>query len=149
MRQVVVALTASLALAAVGCGGDAAERTRGQVPSGSAYTFPPAPAVVDGPLDPEVDSALDRLLPAALVGVLHRGVLQTIADSRDPRLAWLVSGLLRFYQGAGLEEDALVSGFELLTGVDPRDDPLFDSGSWRTVTDYLIAWDLPAPPKYR
>ena len=57
--------------------------------------------------------------------------------------------LLRFYQSSRVEEGALVDAFERLTGVDPRDDPLFRGGSWRTVTDHLIAWDTPAPPGYR
>jgi len=71
-----------------------------------------------------------------------------IAESRDARLGWLVSDLLRFYQG-GVEERQLVSAFQQLTGVDVRKDPLISEGSWRVVTDHLIAWDLPAPPRYR
>jgi hypothetical protein len=98
---------------------------------------------------PTVDVALDRLLPQAQVGVFDRELLATIADSRDPRLAWLVSDLLRFYQGSSLEENALVDAFEQLTGVDVRSDPLFTNGAWGVVTDHLIAWDLPAPPRYR
>jgi len=134
---------ALLCLVVVGCGGSEAERTRG------AYAFPPAPEAPNGPLDPEVAGAIDTLLPQALVGVFDRGMFAPIADSGDARLAWLVSDLLRFYQSSRLEEDALVDAFEKLTGVDPRDDPQFESGSWRTVTDHLIAWDTPAPPGYR
>jgi len=150
VRQTVGALTAALLLAAVGCAGeDEGERTRGQAASESAYTFPPAPAVSSQALAPTVDAALDRILPQARVGVLDRELLATIAASHDPRLAWLVSDLLRFYQGASLEEDALVDAFEELTGVDVRSDPLFTDGAWRVVTDHLIAWDSPAPPRYR
>ena len=150
MKATVAVLATSALLAVAGCGGDSeSESTRGQVATGSSYTFPKAPRVVQGPLDPKIDAAITRLLPPALVGVLDREVLATIAESRDPRLGWLVSDLLRFYQGAPLEDDALVAAFEKLTAVDVSSDPLFADGSWRVVTDHLIAWDLPAPPRYR
>lgn len=136
---------ASLALVClvVGCGGSGTQRMR------DGYAFPPAPETRTGPLDPEVARTIDTLLPQARVGVFDRGLFAPIAESGDARLAWLVSDLLRFYQSSRLEEDALVDAFEKLTGFDPRDDPLFESGSWRTVTDHLIAWDTPAPPRYR
>ena len=131
-------------LAVTACGG-----SDGGAPSREGYTFPPSPDAPDRPLEPEVSEAIDKLLPQACVGVFARELLEPIASSGDPRLAGLVSDLLRFYQSSRLEEDALVDTFEQLTGVDPRDDPLFASGSWRTVTDHLIAWDTPAPPRYR
>jgi hypothetical protein len=118
-------------------------------PARSGYTFPQAPAAPDVPLEPRVAAAIDKLLPEARVGVLDLGLLETIAGSGDSRLAWLVSDLLRFYQASRVEEAALVDAFEQLTGVDPRGDPLFAAGSWRTVTDHLLAWDTPAPPGYR
>jgi hypothetical protein len=83
------------------------------------------------------------------VGVFDLGLFEPIAASGDARLAWLVADLLRFYQGSRVEERALVDAFRKLTGVDPRDDPLFERGAWRTVVDHLIAWDTPAPPGYR
>ena len=131
-------------LAAIGCGGGDRER-----PTRSGYSFPPAPSAPTGPLDREVARVIDTLLPQARVGVFDRGLFAPIAESGDARLAWLVADLLRFYQASRLEEAALVDAFETLTGVDPRADPLFEAGSWRTVTDHLIAWDTPAPPGYR
>lgn len=149
VRTTVCALVLSAGLAGAGCSADdAVERTRGQAASGASYTFPAAPEVPAGPLASEVANAIDELLPPALVGVLDREVLGKVTASQDPRVAWLVSDLLRFYQGSTVEEDALVDAFELLTGLDPRSDPLFDSGSWRAITDHLLAWDIPAPPRY-
>lgn len=143
MRSLAV-LVSLCALLVVGCGGsDGETRMRG------AYSFPPAPDTPSGPLDPEVARAVDALLPQARVGVFDLGRFAPIANAGDARLAWLVSDLLRFYQASRVEENALVEAFEKLTGVDPRADPLFESGSWRAVTDHLIAWDLPAPPRYR
>lgn len=138
--RALVALVSVCLLA--GCGGDSR-------PERSGYAFPPAPRAASGPLAPEVARALDTLLPQARVGVFDLGLFQPIAESGDARLAWLVADLLRFYQSSRVEERALVDAFERLTGVDPRGDPLFAAGSWRTVTDHLIAWDTPAPPGYR
>ncbi|MBA3401955.1 MAG: DUF3179 domain-containing protein [Actinobacteria bacterium] len=150
MRLAVGVLTASLALTALGCSGEEErERTRGNATPGSAYAFPQAPTVPVGPLDPEIDAAITRLLPPALGGVLDTEVLGRIAKSGDARLGWLVSDLLRFYQESTVENDALVSAFMRLTGVDVRSDPLFADGSWRAVTDHMLAWDLPAPPRYQ
>lgn len=140
---VVVAL---VALLLVGCGGDG---DGGDGPGASDYAFPDAPAVSDRPLAPAVDDALGALLRSAVaVGGLDGQALASVAASRDPRLAWLVSDLLRFAQG-GEPEERLVAAFERLTGVDPRDDPSFAESAWRSVTDHLIAWDTPAPPGYR
>lgn len=137
-------IVAALCLVAVGCaGGDDPALVR------DGYSFPPAPAAPVGPLAPDVARAIDTLLPQARVGVLDLGLFEPIAESGDARVAWLVADLLRFYQSSRVEETALVDAFEQLTGVDPRRDPLFEAGSWRTVADHLIAWDTPAPPRYR
>ena len=129
-------------VAVAGCGGSSSEP-----PGRGTYAFPAAPDAPTGPLDPAVAKAVDRLLPQARVGVFDLGLFETIAESGDARLAWLVADLLRFYQSSRVEEAALVAAFERLTGVDPRNDPFFEAGSWRTVTDHLIAWDTPAPPR--
>jgi len=142
MRSLAGVVALCLAVA-VGCGGDDSPSTRG------GYSFPPAPEAPGGLLDPEVAGAIDTLLPQARVGVFDRALFAPIAESGDARLAWLVSDLLRFYQSSRLEEATLVDAFDKLTGIDPRDDPQFESGSWRTITDHLIAWDTPAPPGYR
>ncbi|MEO5704734.1 MAG: DUF3179 domain-containing (seleno)protein, partial [Candidatus Limnocylindrales bacterium] len=42
-----------------------------------------------------------------------------------------------------------VEAFQRLTGVNPRTDPAFGNRAWTSLTDLLIAWDLPAPPGYR
>lgn len=58
---------------------------------------------------------------------------------------------LRRYCGARPRRwvKARVAAFTRLTGVDPRADPAFVDSSWQSVTNHLIAWDLPAPPGYR
>lgn len=101
-----------------------------------------------GDLEPEVGEALNRLIAAFVDGSLDHEALQIVSSSEDARLAWLVSDLLRFTQG-GATADALVDAFASLTGFDPRRDDRFGAVPWLSVTNLLIAWDLPAPPGYR
>jgi len=88
------------------------------------------------------------LVSALAEGSLDRRALDVVAATDDPRLAWFVSDLLRFVQ-SGPEQDALVTAFRRLTGADARDDPRFAQSPWVSITNHLIAWDLPAPPGYR
>lgn len=148
MRLVAGAFVATLLLVVSGCAGGREDEARAPTTSEPAYSFPDPPIVIDRPLEQRVDGALSQLLPEAAVGILDPELLNVIGDSPDARLGWLVSDLLRFYQG-GVEEGQLVTAFERLTGVDVRKDRHFSDGAWRVVTDHLIAWDLPAPPGYR
>jgi hypothetical protein len=95
-----------------------------------------------------VDAALSRLFAAAAAGTLDRRALDVVAGSRDSRLGWLLSDLLRF-SFEPESEQALVAAFETLSRTDVRSHPSFRESPWRTITDHLIAWDLPAPPRYR
>ena len=68
--------------------------------------------------------------------------LAEIAEAKDPRLAWLISDLLRFAGSRQLTETLAVGATELL-GVQ-----ISGENSWGILTDHLIAWDIPAPPDY-
>ena len=148
MGSTILAVAVSLAVAAAGCS-EAPQQDSGEKPvSQAGYTFPSPPPAVAGPVAPAVREAVTRLLDFAVGDVIDANSLATLGESRDARLGWLVSDLLRFYQGSPADE-RLVDAFGRLTGVDVRADPRFGEGSWRTVTDDLIAWDTPAPPGYR
>lgn len=95
-----------------------------------------------------MNATLDTFVAAIVAGGFDDAALDTIAASGDARIGWLVSDLLRFLQGGGRQE-ALMAAFERLTDVDLRDTPGFAASPWKSVTDVLIAWDLPAPPTYR
>ncbi|MDQ3344874.1 MAG: DUF3179 domain-containing protein [Chloroflexota bacterium] len=110
--------------------------------------WPPVPDAPTGALDQDVSDGLDRLIPSITAGSLDADALDLVAGSRDARLAWLISDMLRFTQG-GLAEQALAEAFTELTGVDPRADDRFGAITWLAVTNLLIGWDLPAPPDYR
>ena len=94
--------------------------------------------------DPALDEALDRVfgdtLSTAGFATTERDALQAIEDSGDPRLAWYIADLLRFF---GSSQGSLVTTAETLTGLE-----LSDVSPWGDLTDHLIAWDVPAPPGY-
>jgi hypothetical protein len=143
-----VAVAATLVLS--GCLGEEDER-RGEPAAAderTVYDYPPPRAGPAGELKPEVERALSELMSGAAAGALDRDALAVVARSGDPRLAWLLSDLLRFTLDGGAES-TLVSTFTRLTGVDIRRDPAFADSAWKSLTNHLIAWDLPAPPDYR
>ncbi len=108
--------------------------------------FGAAPDVPDGPLSPAVKEAIDTVF----VQTAQQGTwgpdqsiaLSTLASSGDPRVAWLISDLMRFASGAQLGS-ILAEAAATLLGIDPpRQNP------WGVTTDHLIAWDIPEPPDY-
>ncbi|MEM6385218.1 MAG: DUF3179 domain-containing (seleno)protein [Pseudomonadota bacterium] len=108
--------------------------------------FGTPPAVPDGPLSPAMQFAL-RVAFVDSVALSTWDENQTlalaeIAKSEDPRLAWLISDLMRFVPSRQLN-GALTNAAGQLLG---RQMPL--ENSWGVVTDHLIAWDIPAPPEY-
>ncbi|MGH2823700.1 MAG: DUF3179 domain-containing (seleno)protein, partial [Thermoleophilaceae bacterium] len=150
MKPAVWAAVAAALLLAGCIGGGSDEREpqpRAPAPE-AAYTYPPAPSARTGPLDRRVERTLSRLLRQLLEGEPDGGALEAVAASRDARLGWLLSDVLRFTR-VGPAQDALVTAFGRLSGVDVRDDPSFADSAWLSVTNHLIAWDLPAPPGYR
>ena len=104
------------------------------------------PSVPDGPLS----NAMQFALRVAFIDSVSLGTwdenqnlaLAEIAKSKDPRLVWLISDMMRFVPSRQLNEDLTNAASELL-GKDFR----FEN-SWGVVTDHLLAWDIPAPPEY-
>ena len=111
------------------------------------YEFPPAPGTPTGPIDQTTVDTLEVIWAGLELGGFDGGIVASLADSQDPRLAWVLSDLLRFFY-IGDIHDGAVSGFERLTGVRVADDPVADRSGWQSVTDHLIAWDLPAFDRY-
>ncbi len=152
-----LALVVVLAFVAVACrvgddstaesvgtpGGDDVEVGADEDAGGSTTptTFPAAPTIPTGALDAAVSDDLDAIFAAAPTD-LDTDALERVAQSGDARIGWLVSDLLRFFQNAD-DMGALVDAFDDLTGV-----RVTDPFAWGTVTDHMIAWDLPAPPDY-
>lgn len=108
--------------------------------------FGTPPPIPEGPLSEKVKEAVDIVFVDALEsgswGAVQVEALKMIADSKDPRLAWLVSDLMRVAGSTGLMNALAVGGDALLnTEVDK-------GNIWGDTVDHLIAWDIPAPPDY-
>ena len=68
--------------------------------------------------------------------------LARIAASGDPRIAWLISDMMRFVSSGRLTVELSDAAAALLDIDPPR------TNHWDAITNHLIAWDIPAPPDY-
>ena len=117
------------------------------VVASTRYVYPDPPVVrVESGAD--AAEVFDRIVKDLPLGGSTTSRLDEFVATGDARHAWLISDLLRFTAQSG-ELDRLVAAFVELTGVDPSADPTFEQSPWKSLTDHLIAWDLPAPPHYR
>lgn len=117
-------------------------RDTGKLRNFLGYTFPPAPEVPTGPLQRTVLNDLNMIWSGLQRGGIDGDAVAQLGRTGDPRLAWIVADLLRFVPPGELTEGA-VSAFQSLTGVRLFDDPVARRSPWQSVTDHLLAWDLP------
>ena len=108
--------------------------------------FGEPPVVPDGPLTPSLQSAVQMAFVDSIVqnswGRDQTIALDEIAESKDPRIVWIISDFMRFAPDSGLHRLLADTAAELL-GI-----PVSNDVHWGVVTDHLIAWDIPAPPDY-
>jgi hypothetical protein len=116
-----------------------AETGTSTTPSSFDSAYPPGPESPEGPLDDDAAAAVDGLLAGLFTSNWDPGAVQSLVEAGDPRTAWLIADLLRFYQ-IGAEMETLTQGFVDLTGTEPE--PGEVEFVW--ATNHLIAWDLPA-----
>ena len=108
--------------------------------------FGQPPVIPEG----ELSSDLETAMRIAFIEGVEQGswgrdqilALEQIGESKDPRLVWAISDLMRFSSGSRLTADLSRTAFKLLG----KDTPT--QNHWGAVTDHLIAWDIPAPPDY-
>lgn len=108
--------------------------------------FGKPPAVPNGLLSDQLQAAIKV---AFIDSLAQRGwakdqtaALDTITKSKDLRLVWIISDLMRFAAGPELNRELATAAFKLLGKELPN------QNHWGVVTDHLIAWDIPAPPDY-
>ena len=126
--------------------GSAASLELPSLPVGEILDYGQAPAVPSGELAPELIASLDILFGDELADGLFLGdeltALQTLQSSKDPRVAWLISDLMRFI--ASPQSAALLgSAAEELLGIS-----LNPVSAWGDMLNHLMAWDIPAPTDY-
>ncbi|MDE0941523.1 MAG: DUF3179 domain-containing (seleno)protein [Alphaproteobacteria bacterium] len=104
------------------------------------------PAIPEGPLSEALQSAVQVAFVDSMIrstwGRDQTLALAEIAESKDPRIAWIISDLMRFT--AGRELNAILTN----AASDMLGKKFQNENSWGIVTDHLIAWDIPAPPDY-
>ncbi len=146
-----------LALLVSACASDSTdESTTTSAPAGATTTtvggpvdsngnpIPDGPTVPTGPLTNRAEIAVEAVWTDLATRVDPADVL-ALGTTGDVRLSWLLADLLRFFQGGNVG-DAAFDAFANLTGVDTS--PGTVARDWGAVTDYLLAWDMPAPPDY-
>lgn len=104
------------------------------------------PAVPKGQFSKELQSQVKTVFVDSVMnstwGKDQEAAIAKIAESKDPRIAWLVSDLLRFVPSGELNSTLAFYGARLLGIKAPT------SNYWGILTDHLIAWKIPAPPDY-
>ncbi len=108
--------------------------------------FGTPPAIPQGPLSSDLQFAVKQAFIDSMTqstwGRDQSLALRDIAASRDPRLVWIIADMMRFTSDRQLNIQ-LVSAASSLLGKG-----LSSGNAWSTMTDTLIAWDIPAPPGY-
>ncbi|MEE8264700.1 MAG: DUF3179 domain-containing (seleno)protein [Gammaproteobacteria bacterium] len=108
--------------------------------------FGKPPAVPEGPLTEALQSAVQVAIIDTVVqstwGRDQTLALNEIAESKDPRIVWVISDLMRFVPESELQVILAFVAFKLLGKT------LQNETHWGVITDHLIAWDIPAPPDY-
>ena len=104
------------------------------------------PDIPNAPLSPAMLFALRvAFVDSVTLGTWDKNqdlALAEIAKSKDPRLAWIITDLMRFVPSRRLNQSLTDAASDLLE----KD---FDTeNSWGHITDHLIAWDIPEPPDY-
>ncbi len=125
---------------------DAHAQNTAPLPDYVIEEFGQPPPIPDGPLSESLQAAVDTALIESIVqstwGSEQIRALEEIAASKDPRVAWLISDMMRFVTQPALHTE-LANAAATLLGKEFE-----GTHHWGTVTDYLIAWDVPAPPNY-
>ncbi|MEM1360395.1 MAG: DUF3179 domain-containing (seleno)protein [Pseudomonadota bacterium] len=115
-------------------------------PSHVLDQFGAPPDVPNGPLSEDLRAAVQTAFVDSIVqgswGQDQNQALREIAASSDPRLAWIISDLLRFVGGSQVTQPLTQAAASLFGKELPN------VNHWGVVTDHLIAWDIPAPPDY-
>ncbi len=108
--------------------------------------FGAPPPIPQGPLSDDLQAAVQVAFVDSIQqqawGADQTIALGEIAESKDPRLVWIISDMLRFITDRQLNS-VLTDTAATLLGK-----PLPEADDWGEITDFLIAWDIPAPSNY-
>ncbi len=108
--------------------------------------FGSPPSIPTGPLQGDLQKAVQVVFVDSLAqsawGRDQAVALEEIAQSQDPRLAWIISDMMRFTWRRQFD-DALAEAAARLLELEFQ-----TPQRWHEITDHLMAWDIPAYPGY-
>ncbi len=108
--------------------------------------FGKPPAIPEGPMSKELQAAVQIAFVDSMKKSTWAGdqieALEEIADSKDPRVVWIISDLMRFITSQHMSATLADASSRLLGK------KLKNVNPWGEITDHLIAWNIPAPPDY-
>jgi len=149
MKQESPTIRGLLALAVVavfGMGQSVAAQGAPELPSYITEEYGTPPAIPRGELSQETMDALQTVFVDSLErsewGNRESLALEVVGGTGDPRLAWVITDMMRFTWRQTFD-DALADTAAGLLGIE-----LETPQRWHELTDYLIAWDIPAYPGY-
>jgi len=141
-----ILITASLLAVCLLWSGTGNAQQTSELPSHVTDVFGAPPPIPEGPLSPALQEAVDIAFVEAMAegrwGPDQLEALVTISESQDPRLVWIISDMMRFTTSRELNSAFVLAASDIF-GKD-----MYSRNPWGTVTDHLIAWDIPAPPDY-
>ncbi len=121
-------------------------QTPAATPAHVIEQFGAPPAVPGGPFPDRLRLAIRMAFVESTAearwGGEQTAALAEIAASEDPRIAWLISDLMRFVSSPRLAAALAEAAADLLQIEPPT------QNYWEVITNHLIAWDIPAPPDY-
>jgi len=139
-------VTASLVLMALLLSGNAGAEKAAPLPDFVIEQFGQPPAIPEGPLSKELQDAVRVVFIDSLESSTWLGeqieALEKIANSKDPRLAWIISDMMRFTWRQSFDNSLSKAAAKLLQ-IELR-----SYQRWGEITDHLIAWDIPSYPGY-
>lgn len=124
----------------------AAAQTNAPLPDHVISEFGEPPTIPDDPHTETLRSAMQTAFVDSMTNgswtEAQASALAEIVTYDDPRVAWLISDLMRFVSSPDLSTGLATAAAALLDINPPA------QNQWAVITDHLIAWDIPAPPDY-
>lgn len=137
---------ASLIAMSLAQSGDVQAKETPPLPDYVVAEYGHPPPVPEGPVPEVLQTALHVAFAESVAqaswGANQSIALQLIANSEDPRLAWLIADLMRFSWQLPFDTELANAAAKLLQ-IELR-----TPERWGEITDHLIAWDIPAYPGY-